>query len=161
MERALKDILKATSRVPIRSCTRKTMARNRGRGTRSTEWALRMRLVRCGVRGWLLQPSQVIGRPDFYFPTTRLAVFVDGCFWHQCPKCGHTPKTRTEFWSLKFALNKRRDRRNAARLRQMGISVIRIWEHELNTSKWKRVIVKAAQNERSFRASQNARNLQN
>jgi len=144
MERALKKVLKTTLQPAVRSGTSKTMSAIRGRGTRTTEWGLRMRLVRSGLRGWVIQPSDVIGQPDFYFPARRLAVFVDGCFWHHCPECGHIPKTRTEFWALKFALNKRRDRRNTARLRCRGISVIRIWEHELNTSEWKRVIAIAA-----------------
>lgn len=144
MERALKEALKKSQSLPVRPVTAKTMATIRSRGTRSTEWALRMRLVRSGFRGWTLHPSHLAARPDFYFGVKRIAVFVDGCFWHNCPKCGHTPKIRNEFWTTKFELNKRRDRRDTARLRRDGIAVVRIWEHQLATSEWRRRILQAA-----------------
>jgi DNA mismatch endonuclease (patch repair protein) len=62
-----------------------------------------------------------------------LAVFVDGCFWHGCPQCGHVPKTRSPFWEAKFQRNRMRDARNARKLRQLGVCVIRVWEHSLKT----------------------------
>jgi DNA mismatch endonuclease (patch repair protein) len=73
------------------------------------------------------------GSPDFYFKSSRLAVFVDGCFWHGCRRCGHIPKTNTSFWAAKLSRNRERDRDVARDLRARGIVVVRIWEHELTS----------------------------
>jgi len=72
-----------------------------------------------------------MGKPDFVFPKLKLAVFVDGCFWHGCPKHGRTPKTRTSFWFAKITGNKARDKRVNHLLRAKGWKVFRVWEHEL------------------------------
>lgn len=90
-----------------------------------------MCLVRAGISGWELHPKTIRGRPDFYFPQEHLAVFVDGCFWHGCAKCGHTPLTRSEFWAAKFERNRRRDKSTSRLLRKQGVRVLRIWEHRL------------------------------
>lgn len=90
-----------------------------------------MALVRVGTSGWFMHSEQ-IGKPDFYFERQRLAVFVDGCFWHGCPKCGHTPKTNSRYWREKIEGNRRRDRRTNQILRHKGIRVLRFWEHELS-----------------------------
>jgi DNA mismatch endonuclease (patch repair protein) len=73
-------------------------------------------------------------RPDIVFTRRRVAVFVDGCFWHLCPVHGHMPETRAGFWSQKLARNARRDRENEAALLADGWQVLRIWEHEPLTS---------------------------
>jgi DNA mismatch endonuclease Vsr len=78
-----------------------------------------------------MRPAQITGVPDFYFPLRRLAVFVDGCFWHGCPRCGHIPKANRSYWSQKLARNKRRDARVGRDLRANGIRVVRIWECRL------------------------------
>lgn len=109
------------------------MSAIRGKSNRSTEGRLRMALVRNGIRGWVLHSTQLHGRPDFFFSKSRLAVFVDGCFWHGCQKCGHVPKTRSAFWRAKLMRNRERDRRINRLLRQSGIRIIRIWEHTLKT----------------------------
>ena len=70
-------------------------------------------------------------KPDFVFPKLRTALFVDGCFWHGCPKHGTKPKTRASFWLAKIMGNKARDRRVNRLLRGKGWKVLRIWEHEL------------------------------
>ena len=72
-------------------------------------------------------------RPDFVFPKLRLAVFVDGCFWHGCPRHGSQPKGNGAFWRKKLAANVARDRRVNRALRRSGWKVLRIWEHAL---KW-------------------------
>lgn len=113
---------------PLRA---RIMSAVRGRRNRTTELTLRMLLVRDGVRGWILHADSVPGHPDFYFTRRRLAVFVDGCFWHGCPMCGHVPKTRAPFWRAKIQRNSERDREITNRLRRAGIRVLRIWEHEL------------------------------
>lgn len=67
---------------------------------------------------------------DIVFPRDRIAVFVDGCFWHGCPEHGNTPKANTAYWGPKLARNKQRDQRVTGELKADGWSVIRIWEHE-------------------------------
>ena len=70
-------------------------------------------------------------RPDFVFPKLRLAVFVDGCFWHACPQHTTKPRNNAAFWRKKFATNQTRDRLVTRTLRAQGWRVLRIWEHEL------------------------------
>jgi DNA mismatch endonuclease, patch repair protein len=69
-------------------------------------------------------------RPDVAFTRIRLAVFVDGCFWHGCPEHGRTPTTHETYWGPKLARNAQRDRENDAALRAEGWYVLRFWEHE-------------------------------
>jgi DNA mismatch endonuclease (patch repair protein) len=73
----------------------------------------------------------VFGKPDFVFPGIKLAVFVDGCFWHGCPKHASQPTTNGEFWKRKLAGNRIRDRLVKRTLRARGLRVLRIWQHEL------------------------------
>lgn len=110
------------------------MAAIRGKHAKSTEMRLRMALVRCGIHGWKTHPDDLPGTPDFFFTQTGLAVFVDGCFWHACPKCGHYPKRNRSFWETKLLRNKQRDQLTRRRLARMGITVLRIWEHDLKHS---------------------------
>lgn len=78
-------------------------------------------------------------RADLAFTRARVAVFVDGCFWHGCPDHGTWPKRNAEFWRHKIETNRRRDRDTNERLRQKGWTVIRIWEHEDPTEAGSRV----------------------
>ena len=71
------------------------------------------------------------GKPDIVFVKNRLAIFVDGCFWHGCPKHGSIPETNNEFWETKIKGNLERDIRVTNELIVLGWSVLRIWEHEL------------------------------
>ena len=106
------------------------MSRIRGRGNKETELAL-MKLLRRGhITGWR-RHQPVFGKPDFVFREARLAVFVDGCFWHGCPKHCKTPAGNRAFWKKKLAANKTRDRRVNRILRKNGWRVVRIWEHDL------------------------------
>lgn len=107
----------------------------RGKNTRSTERALRWALMRAGIKGWRLHANELLGKPDFYFPKQKLAIFVDGCFWHGCAKCGHIPRTRSSFWAAKIQRNKQRDRAAARTLKANGTNVIRVWEHSLKSKK--------------------------
>ncbi len=111
------------------------MARVRSKGNLSTEVSLAKALRRSGVTGWRRQrPIPANGRqlrPDFVFPHARLAVFVDGCFWHQCPLHATTPASRRSYWIPKLEANKARDRRDSRVLRKQGWKVIRIWEHSV------------------------------
>jgi DNA mismatch endonuclease (patch repair protein) len=90
-----------------------------------------MALVRNAVAGFVLQACDLPGKPDIYFPRSRLAIFADGCFWHGCDECGHVPKRNTAFWALKIQRNRDRDLRTSQTLRAAGIRVLRLWEHEL------------------------------
>jgi DNA mismatch endonuclease, patch repair protein len=106
------------------------MSRIRGRGNKSTEDRLARLLRKCGICGWRRHEA-IVGRPDFVFRSQRVAVFVDGCFWHGCPKHFTAPKARASFWREKIAGNRRRDLSVASKLRRKGWTVIRIWEHAL------------------------------
>jgi DNA mismatch endonuclease (patch repair protein) len=116
------------------------MAKVRGRGNLTTEGALAKVFRAEGWAGWRRQ--RPIGgrvgegarfrvRPDFVFAARRLAVFVDGCFWHGCPRHGTRPRGNAAFWREKFRRNRARDRRDTRRLRREGWRVVRLWEHEL------------------------------
>lgn len=69
-------------------------------------------------------------RVDIAFTRRRLAVFVDGCFWHSCPAHGNLPRANSEYWSAKLARNRIRDERNEADLVAAGWTVVRVWEHQ-------------------------------
>jgi len=69
-------------------------------------------------------------RPDVVFPRDRVAVFVDGCFWHGCPQHFRPPRTNAPYWDAKIARNMERDERNDEELSRAGWKVIRVWEHE-------------------------------
>ncbi len=106
------------------------MSRIRGQGNKDTELAL-IRVFRAHrVTGWRRRQA-VFGKPDFVFPRLRLAVFVDGCFWHGCPQHATKPRNNAAFWRRKFAANRERDRLVTRTLRKTGWRVLRIWEHEL------------------------------
>ncbi|MBI5710342.1 MAG: DNA mismatch endonuclease Vsr [Candidatus Eisenbacteria bacterium] len=106
------------------------MSRIRGRGNRETEIAL-VRLFRVNrINGWRRHVA-ILGRPDFVFRRERVIVFVDGCFWHQCPTCSNMPVNNREFWEDKLHKNVVRDRVVSHSLRSDGWKVVRIWEHEL------------------------------
>jgi len=105
----------------------------RSRGNRSTEWRLRSLLIRNGFKGWKVHSKEFIGTPDVAFPSSRVVIFIDGCFWHGCPVCGHIPKTNKKYWTAKIERNKKRDRQNTRQLRQQGYKVIRVWECALKT----------------------------
>jgi DNA mismatch endonuclease (patch repair protein) len=102
----------------------------RGRGNKATELALAKLLRRNRITGWR-RNQPVFGKPDFIFPAIKLAVFVDGCFWHGCPKHGTKPKGNAAFWRKKINRNQVRDRLVSRTLRAQGWRVLRIWEHEL------------------------------
>lgn len=106
------------------------MAKIRGRGNKATELALIGLMRAHGITGWR-RDQKVFGRPDFVFRRKRVAVFVDGCFWHACPRHATRPKNNRAFWAAKLAANRARDRKVTRTLRALGWKVVRIWEHEL------------------------------
>jgi len=107
------------------------MASIRHRGNRTTERAFAGLLRARHVSGWALHRRDIVGRPDFYFADSQIAVFIDGCFWHGCPKCFQAPRQNARFWAKKIGLNRKRDQRVTRFLRRQGVKVIRLWEHDL------------------------------
>lgn len=103
------------------------MSRIRGRGNKDTELALAKLFRGHRITGWR-RDQAVFVKPDFVFPKLRLAVFVDGCFWHGCPKHATKPKNNRAFWRRKLGGNKARDRVVSRNLRRAGWRVVRIWE---------------------------------
>jgi len=101
------------------------------KGNLTTEWRMRSRLIRVGISGWRLHPTKIFGRPDFAFEKERVAVFVDGCFWHGCKLCRNIPANNRDFWLEKILRNKRRDCLVKRRLSKSGWHVVRFWEHEV------------------------------
>lgn len=98
---------------------------------RTTEKRLRALLVQKGITGWRMDGRALPGKPDFVFAKSRLAVFVDGCFWHGCKKCSKSSKSNVKFWRDKVEMNCRRDIRVTDHLRTSGWQVLRIRECDL------------------------------
>ncbi len=106
------------------------MSKIKSRGNRGTELRLASLFRKYGIHGWRRHLA-ITGRPDFTFKSHRVVVFVDGCFWHHCPKCGNMPASNREFWRDKLAANTQRDHKVNKLLSKKGWHVLRIWEHEL------------------------------
>jgi len=118
------------------------MSKIRGKGNLSTEKRMISLLRKHQIKGWR-RHLNVAGKPDFAFKREKVALFVDGCFWHRCPRCYSPPKNNAQFWENKIMTNRRRDRRITRQLRGEGWSVLRIWECSLRkhpNSTIKRVI---------------------
>jgi len=110
-----------------------TMSRIRSAGNQSTEKRF-LRLLRlAGVTGWR-RSARLPGRPDLVFRNQRLVVFLDGCFWHGCPRCYAPPKSNVRYWTQKIAGNVARDKRTSQTLTAAGWTVFRIWEHSIKTN---------------------------
>jgi DNA mismatch endonuclease (patch repair protein) len=106
------------------------MSRVKGRNNASTEIFLARTFRKHGIVGWR-RHALLFGKPDFIFRERRLAVFVDGCFWHGCPVHGALPLTNSDFWRRKLTRNCARDRLVNRTLRKLGWTPLRVWQHEL------------------------------
>jgi DNA mismatch endonuclease (patch repair protein) len=115
------------------------MSQIRSKENKDTELRLIAIFKRHGITGWR-RHQPLLGKPDFVFRQARIVLFVDGCFWHCCPKHSHSPHSNRSFWKAKFSRNRRRDRLVTRRLRAKGWQVIRIWEHELVRRNQNRVL---------------------
>lgn len=131
MESILKNTLKGGQFTDVSPLRSRNMQRIKSKENRTTEVKLRMTLVRAKLKNWLVRPKNIIGNPDFVFKEERLAIFVDGCFWHGCKKCYRKPATNRKYWNMKILRNRRRDIILSRLLNDQGIRVLRIWEHEL------------------------------
>ena len=107
------------------------MALVRSTGNRQTELRLLKILRGSDITGWR-RHQKLPGKPDFVFRSQRLAVFVDGCFWHGCPKCYRRTNSNQNYWDEKVERNRKRDRFVVRELQKNGWRVLRIWQHELS-----------------------------
>ena len=116
---------------PTSAAASAVMRANRKTGS-SPEVRLRQALYRSGLRfrkNHRIQLHSALLLPDVAFTKQKVAVFVDGCFWHGCPEHGNIPRANSTYWKPKLERNIVRDRRNDVALMQAGWKVLRIWEH--------------------------------
>src|ERR1035441_9426916 len=113
----------------------KIMAAIRSRGNTTTEQPLGKLLWAAGLRGYR-KHWRVRGKPDFAWPGRKIAVFVDGCFWHGCVRCCRIPSTNRKYWTDKIGRNRERDKETTAYLRSQGWSVLRIPECKIDKGKF-------------------------
>lgn len=123
-----KYIRDGRSPIPSKESTSRVMSANKGKNTKP-ELLLRKAMWSEGLRGYRLHWKKAPGRPDISFPKRKLAIFVNGCYWHRCPYCDlKLPKSNTEFWKMKFERNVQRDKEKVELLKKNGWNVIVIWE---------------------------------
>lgn len=124
-----------TELVRRRAAIKKSMKGNKRADTKP-EMLVRRRLREAGLPGYRLQWKKAPGRPDIAYPGRKIAIFVNGCFWHRCPHCNPSvPKRNVEFWQAKFKRNVDRDARAIAELKDMDWTPITIWECELKRNR--------------------------
>ena len=122
------------SPLPENEAVSRSMRSNKCRDT-SPELMLRCALRALGHTGYRLNWKKVPGSPDICFVGKKVAIFVNGCFWHRCPKCDlPLPKTHMDYWSAKFERNMERDKSNEESLKAAGWTVITVWECEVKSS---------------------------
>lgn len=112
-----------------------TMSKIRSKGNVSTEMKMIQLLSASGIHGWR-RHQKLPGRPDFIFRDKKVAVFLDGCFWHGCPRCFIKPKSNVKYWAAKIARNKARSTEVDRELKRNGWTVLHFWEHTLKQSKF-------------------------
>lgn len=118
------------------------MSRVRGRGNKSTELRLINLFSSNGITGWR-RGYPLFGKPDFVFPKMRVAIFVDGEFWHGHPTRSKIPETNRDFWEAKIKRNMARDRLVNRILKEKGWTVVRVWQYQLGNGTWKRKVTTA------------------
>jgi DNA mismatch endonuclease (patch repair protein) len=106
------------------------MAAIRSKGNKETEMRLAAIFRVHRIKGWR-RHRPLPGKPDFIFPKHKLAIFVDGCFWHGCRQHLRMPQSNRAYWKRKIAQNMKRDRKITRVLRKTSWQVVRIWEHSL------------------------------
>lgn len=119
----------------VSEATRHVMQANKSKNTKP-ELLVRQALRGAGMPGYRLHWKKCAGRPDICYPGRKIAIFVNGCFWHRCPHCNlPDPKTNVEFWQAKFARNRARDERNYKSLVTEGWTVLLVWECALKKAR--------------------------
>lgn len=109
------------------------MASVKSQNNKSTELKIISVFKSRNIRGWR-RNYPLVGKPDFVFPRLRIVVFIDGCFWHKCPRHCRLPASNKEYWNDKIQKNKLRDKKTTRVLKERGWQVIRIWEHEIKSN---------------------------
>lgn len=123
--------------APSSEAVSRSMRGNKASGTKP-ELALRRAVRAAGLKGIRYNPKDIPGRPDLYFKVEKLAVFLNGCFWHRCPYCRtDIPRKNSTYWIQKFAANRERDQRKRRRLRRLGLQVVTVWECQLKKAEAK------------------------
>lgn len=118
--------------IPNNEAISRVMSANKSKNTKP-ELILRKALYGHGLSGFRLHWKKAPGRPDISYPGKKLAIFVNGCFWHRCPNCNPPmPKSNRSFWEKKFVNNVARDSRKSEELNHNGWSVLVFWECEIN-----------------------------
>ncbi len=126
-----KYIRDGRSPIPKKSITSKVMSAIRSKNTKP-ELILRKALWQLGIRGYRLHSKNLAGSPDISFSRKKVAIFVNGCFWHRCPYCSlPLPKENSEYWEAKFLKNQERDTRKRNQLISSDWEVIVLWECEI------------------------------
>lgn len=127
----MKYIRDGRAPIPEKESTSRVMSANKAKNT-TPEILLRKYLWKNGIRGYRLHWKNAPGRPDITFPGRKIAIFVNGCFWHRCPYCNPSlPKSNTDFWEKKFARNKARDKKKIEDLKKLGWRTLVIWECQI------------------------------
>lgn len=105
------------------------MSKIRAKNTK-TEIDLRKKIWAQGLR-YKIHSRKLPGNPDIVFPSKKLIVFIDGCFWHKCPKCFKKPASNKKYWNWKIQYNVNKDKRINKELKKEGWKVLRFWEHDV------------------------------
>lgn len=128
------------SPIPKNEGISRVMSSNRAKGTKP-ELALRKLLHSNGYRGYRTNYKKVPGTPDIAFVSKKIAIFINGCYWHRCPNCKlPLPKSNSIFWEDKFNKNVIRDKKKIEQLKEMGWTVITVWECQLKKDQLERTI---------------------
>ena len=118
---------------PLNESTSKVMSANKAKNTKP-EITLRKALWSEGHKGYRLNWKKAPGRPDIAYPGKKIAIFVNGCYWHRCPKCNlPLPKTNTDFWKEKFDKNVKRDKKKNDELLSLDWIVLVFWECDIKS----------------------------
>jgi DNA mismatch endonuclease (patch repair protein) len=119
------------SPVPDKEVTSRIMSRIKSKNTQP-EILFRKALWLRGIRGYRLHWKKISGHPDLVFVANKVAIFINGCYWHRCAICSPPfPKTHIDFWTNKFSQNLQRDRLIISALREMGWQTLTFWECEI------------------------------
>jgi DNA mismatch endonuclease (patch repair protein) len=106
------------------------MASNINKTNKSTELNFLAALEKANISEYTTHEN-FPGKPDILLSQYKIVIFLDGCFWHYCPQCGHIPNSNKKYWETKFQRTKERDEKVNSLLETQGFKVIRFWEHEL------------------------------
>ena len=140
---------------PVSAATRHVMQANKSKNTKP-ELRVRAALREAGLPGYRLHWKAAPGKPDICYPGRKVAIFVNGCFWHRCPYCAlSTPKSNVEFWTAKFARNRARDERDHEQLARDGWKVITVWECRLKKNRFDATVARVADEVRRAGSSAN------